>query len=301
MEATQPRPVTDVQAGMVPVVDVERAHAELPAPDSEDTGSKRSFAAVGAEPGEEISASRARTHELFVGLASLPSHDPNRARLRDQLVEMHLPFVRFLARRFAGRGEPMDDLLQVGALGLVKAVDRFEPERGVKFTSYAGPTITGEFRRYFRDRTGAVRVHRALGELTAHVRFASAELVQQLGRAPTTAELAAQVQQPEDRVWEALVCAAAYRADSLDRLVTETRTVGDTLGMIDPGLAEVDLHESLVVALSGLTPREQRILQLRFYGNMTQAQIAGQIGVSQMQVSRLIARALLRLRGQLAA
>jgi RNA polymerase sigma-B factor len=245
------------------------------------------------------SESRERARQLFVALAALPAGCPERDRVRERLVEMHLPLVRFFARRYAGRGEPLDDLLQAGAVGLVKAVDRFDPGRGLEFSTYAAPTILGEIRRHFRDRTWAVHVHRGLQELTGQVTRSCTELTQELGRAPSVHEVAQRVGRAPERVIEALDCAAAYTADSLEAPHGEDRTLGDTLGSDDQALGDVELHESLTPALDRLPDRERRILQLRFYGNMTQSQIAAQVGISQMHVSRLLARTLTRLRQEL--
>ena len=242
---------------------------------------------------------RETTLARFARLAKLPPSDLERARLRDQLVDQHLPMVRYFARRYAGRGEPMDDLIQAGSLGLVKALDRFDPTRGLEFSTYAAPTILGEIRRHFRDSTWAVHVHRGLQELTAEVTGCVGELTQELNRAPSVAELAARSGRTEEEVLEALGCAAAYTADSLDAPTAEDRTLGDRLGGEDPALADVELHESLRRALMTLPERERRIVQLRFYTDQTQSQIAAQLGISQMHVSRLLARALTHLRGQL--
>ena len=220
-------------------------------------------------------------------------------RVRAELVELHLPLVRFFARRYAGRGEPLDDLVQVASLGLLKAIDRFEPERGLEFSTYASPTVLGEIRRHFRDRTWAVHVARGLQELTAQVGAVVPDLTQELGRAPSVPELAARVGQPEERVLEALECLSAHTTHSLDAPTGEDYTLGDTLGFEDGGLAEVETHESLTPALARLPERERRILQLRFYGNLTQSQIAARLGISQMHVSRLLARTLARLREEL--
>jgi RNA polymerase sigma-B factor len=244
-------------------------------------------------------AGREAARPLFARLAELPEADPERDRLRASLVERHLPLVRHFARRYTGRGEPLDDLLQAGALGLVKAVDRFDPGRGLEFSTYAAPTILGEIRRHFRDRTWAVHVHRGLQELSAEITRYAAELTQELDRAPRVAELAARSGRTEEEVIEALACAAAYSADSLEAPAGEDRTLGDTVGSEDQALVDVELHESLGPALATLTDRERRILQLRFYGNQTQSQIAAQLGISQMQVSRLLTRTLARLREQL--
>ncbi|HEY6745970.1 MAG TPA: SigB/SigF/SigG family RNA polymerase sigma factor [Mycobacteriales bacterium] len=245
--------------------------------------------------------SRERARVLFARMAELAPDAPEREQIRAELVEQHLPLVRYFARRYAGRGEPMDDLIQAGSLGLVKAVDRFEPERGLEFSTYAAPTILGEIRRHFRDRTWAVHVHRGLQELTAEITRYAAELTQELNRAPSVAELVARSGRSEEKVLEALDCAAAYTADSLETPMGEDRTLGDSLGGEDTALLDVELHESLGPVLATLAPRERRILQLRFYGNQTQSQIAAQLGISQMHVSRLLAKTLASLREQLLA
>jgi len=241
-----------------------------------------------------------RARALFARLADLPP-GPERDRIRSQLVEQHLPLVRYFARRYTGRGEPLDDLLQAGSLGLVKAVDRFDPGRGLEFSTYAAPTILGEIRRHFRDRTWAVHVHRGLQELTAEITKHVAELTQELGRSPNVGELASRSGRSPEEVLEALDCAAAYTAQSLEAPQGEDRTLGESLGGEDPALVDVELHESLGPALATLPERERRILQLRFYGNLTQSQIAAQLGISQMHVSRLLARTLAKLREQLEA
>jgi RNA polymerase sigma-B factor len=249
-----------------------------------------------ADPSTGREVARAR----FARLAELPETSPQRDLLREQLVEQHLPLVRYFARRYAGRGEPMDDLLQAGSVGLVKAVDRFDPGRGLEFSTYAAPTILGEIRRHFRDRTWAVHVHRSLQELTAEVTRCAGELTAELNRAPSVAELSARSGRTEEEVLEALDVSAAYRTNSLDAPAGEDRTLGDSIGGEDRALVGVELHESLGPALATLPAREQRILQLRFFGNQTQSQIAVQLGISQMHVSRLVARSLEQLRRQLA-
>ena len=254
-----------------------------------------------AEPASDPATSRERARALFAQLAELPAGSPERDRVRELLVEQHLPLVRYFARRYVGRGEPLDDLLQAGSLGLVKAVDRFDPGRGLEFSTYAAPTILGEIRRHFRDRTWAVHVHRGLQELTAEITRHVADLTQQLNRAPSVGELAARSGRSEEEVLGALDCAAAYSAESLEAPHGEDRTLGDSLGGEDQALVDVELHESLGPALATLPERERRILQLRFYGNLTQSQIAAQLGISQMHVSRLLARTLVKLREQLLA
>jgi RNA polymerase sigma-B factor len=251
------------------------------------------------ETAERGSDRRDRARVLFATLAGLPPGCPERQRIRAELVELHLPLVRYFARRYAGRGEPMDDLVQVASLGLLKAIDRFEPERGLEFSTYASPTVLGEIRRHFRDRTWAVHVARGLQELTTQVSMTVTELTHTLGRSPSVNELAERLDQPEERVLEALECLSAHTARSLDAPTEEDFTLGDSLGSEDGGLTDVEMHESLTPALARLPERERRILQLRFYGNLTQSAIAAQLGISQMHVSRLLARTLARLREEL--
>jgi RNA polymerase sigma-B factor len=252
----------------------------------------------GAEPGQDRAAAR----ELFVQLLELPAGSPERTALREKLVEVHLPLVEHLARRFRNRGEPLDDLIQVATIGLIKSVDRFDPGRGVEFSTYATPTIVGEIKRHFRDKGWAVRVPRRLQELRLALTSATAELSQQHGRAPTVAELAAQLRLSEDDVLEGLESANAYSTLSLDvpeQGEQDSPLVADSLGAEDEELEGVEYRESLKPLLAKLPPREKKILLLRFFGNMTQSQIAEEIGISQMHVSRLLARTLAQLRQDL--
>jgi len=252
----------------------------------------------GAEPGQDRAAAR----ELFVQLLELPAGSLERTALREKLVEVHLPLVEHLARRFRNRGEPLDDLIQVATIGLIKSVDRFDPGRGVEFSTYATPTIVGEIKRHFRDKGWAVRVPRRLQELRLALTSATAELSQQHGRAPTVAELAAQLRLSEDDVLEGLESANAYSTLSLDvpeQGEQDSPLVADSLGAEDEELEGVEYRESLKPLLAKLPPREKKILLLRFFGNMTQSQIAEEIGISQMHVSRLLARTLAQLRQDL--
>jgi RNA polymerase sigma-B factor len=239
--------------------------------------------------------------QMFARLATLPP-GPDRTALRDCIVERHLPLVRSIAAKYRNRGEPMDDLIQAGSLGLVKAVDRFEVERGLRFSTFAVPTVRGEIRRHFRDRGWAVHVTRGLQEQVAAVTAAGTALQQDLNRAPTVAELAAHTKLSEEQVLEALDCARSYSTRSLNEPIgdAEGTELVETLGGDDPGMNGVVMHESLLPALATLPAREQRILHLRFYGNQTQSQIAQQLGISQMHVSRLLAKALMTLRQHLA-
>ncbi|MDT0341657.1 RNA polymerase sigma factor SigF [Streptomyces litchfieldiae] len=244
---------------------------------------------------------RGAARDLFVELRKLPEGSPERAELRNSLVRMHLPLVEHLARRFRNRGEPLDDLTQVATIGLIKSVDRFDPERGVEFSTYATPTVVGEIKRHFRDKGWAVRVPRRLQELRLSLSQATAELSQQHGRAPTVHELAQRLSISEEDVLEGLESANAYSTLSLDVPDTddESPAVADTLGAEDDALEGVEYRESLKPLLEELPPREKKILLLRFFGNMTQSQIAQEVGISQMHVSRLLARTLAQLREKL--
>jgi RNA polymerase sigma-B factor len=240
-----------------------------------------------------------RTAPLFAELATLEKTDPRRERLREILVEEHLPLVRHFARRFSNRGEPFDDLLQVGTLGLIAAIDRFDPTRGVEFLSFAVPTITGEIKRHFRDQGWSVRVPRRLQELHLSLNAAVGELAQKNGRAPTPSELAAHLGIPRAEVLEGLAVANAYRSSSLDERLSgedDSPTLAATLGEEDAALEGVEYRESLQPLLATIPARERRILILRFFGNMTQSQIAADIGISQMHVSRLLSQTLAKLR-----
>jgi RNA polymerase sigma-B factor len=252
----------------------------------------------------ELARDRNDARALFLRLAELAADSPERAILRDRLVEMHLPLVEHLARRFRNRGEPLDDLIQVATIGLIKSVDRFDTERGVEFSTYATPTIVGEIKRHFRDRGWAVRVPRRLQELRLQLTTATGELSQEQGRAPTVGELAARLKISEEEVLEGLESANAYSTLSLDvpeQGEDEAPAVVDSLGSEDEALEGVEYRESLKPLLERLPAREKKILLLRFFGNMTQSQIAAELGISQMHVSRLLARTLAQLREGLTA
>ncbi len=240
--------------------------------------------------------------ELLKAMAALPAGHPNRPAMRDRAVEAWLPLARHLANRYAGRGEPTDDLVQTATVGLLKAVDKFDPDFGVEFAGYAIPTIVGEIKRHFRDRTWAIRVPRRLQELRLAITGANNVLSHTLGRSPTVADVAEHLGISEEEVLEGLEGARAYSAASLSTPVgTEGSTeLGETLGAEDHEFELAEARIALGPAMATLSEREQTILSLRFYGNLTQTEIAERIGISQMHVSRLISRALLKLRGQLA-
>jgi len=222
--------------------------------------------------------------------------------LRNQLVQEHLRLGEFLARRFLHRGEPLDDLRQVALIGLVKAVERFEPERGLQFSSFATPTITGELRRHFRDKGWAVRVPRRVQELHLELDRTIATLSQELGRAPTTQEIAARAGVEEEEVLESLEASSLYRLASLDagRSDDDGGSPADRAGTEDEELAAVEDRVTVSALLEVLPEREQKIVYLRFFAGLTQSEIADEVGISQMHVSRLLVRSLETL-GQHAA
>ena len=231
--------------------------------------------------------------------ARLAEGDPRRAELRDELVRGHLPVAQHIARRFSRRGEPEEDLEQVATLGLINAVDRYDPARGTDFLSYAVPTITGEVRRHFRDQAWSMRVPRRLKDLNVTLSSAMSQMSQTLGRAPTAAELATNLNLPKEDVLEALEASNAYRSGSLDEMLVDdpdSGTVSDLLGEADAALDKVEYQQSLAPLLADLAPRERTIIMLRFFKNMTQSQIAEEVGISQMHVSRLLAKTLAQLR-----
>jgi RNA polymerase sigma-B factor len=274
--------------------------AGTPAPETAQAAAVDTDDAAVAAPAARLSVDRERTRELFIELQSFPEGDPRRQRVRDSLVEQHLPLVEHLARRFRNRGEPYDDLVQVATIGLIKSVDRFDLGRGVEFSTYATPTIVGEIKRHFRDKGWAVRVPRRLQELRLSLASATSEVSQKQGRSPTVSELAAHMKITDEEVLEGLESANAYSTLSLDAGDSgsgdEPMPVADTLGSEDEGLEGVEYRESLKPMLEQLPPREKKILMLRFFKNMTQSEIAEEIGISQMHVSRLLARTLAQLR-----
>jgi RNA polymerase sigma-B factor len=218
---------------------------------------------------------------------------------RSELVERTLPLARTLARRYANKGEALDDLEQVAALGLVKAIERFDLDREVRFTTFAVPTIAGEIKRHFRDRGWMVRVPRDVQELSARLTGQRERLTRELGRSPTVPELAHAAEAGVEQVLEALGAADAYRALSLDEPLGEGLEAMDSIGGPDAGFERVEQRHMLRSGLEHLPAREREILHLRFYEGLTQREIAGRVGVSQMHVSRLIRRSIESLRERL--
>lgn len=218
---------------------------------------------------------------------------------RDKAIEAFRPLAEGLARRYQGYGEPLDDLVQVASIGLINAVDRFDPSRGIHFSAYATPTIVGELKRHFRDRGWAIRMPRRLQENTLKVRRVMGELTQELGRSPTVTELAETSALSEEEVIEATEALQAYTTSSLDAPLGEDTTLGETLAATDEHMETVEGWADLGPHIERLEPRERKILVLRFFRGLTQTEIASEIGVSQMHVSRLLGRALAQLRREL--
>jgi RNA polymerase sigma-B factor len=204
-------------------------------------------------------------------MAVEPKDSPAYSRARDELVTIHLPLVEHLARRFRDRGEPHDDLVQVGTIGLIKAVDRFDPDRGVEFSTYATPTIVGEIKRHFRDRGWSIRVPRRLQELRIGIGSTSEALSHQLGRTPTVADIAEAMGISQEDVLAGLESARAYSSVSLDAGSGEdgTSSLADTVAATDTDLAQVDNRETLRVAIESLPERERQIVLMRFFGHKT--------------------------------
>jgi RNA polymerase sigma-B factor len=249
-----------------------------------------------------VEATRRRSAELFAQLRDEDGSAASHEAAREGLVHLHLPLVEHCARRFRNRGEPFEDLVQVGTIGLLKSIDRFDLERGVEFSTYATPTIIGEIKRYFRDKGWAIRVPRRLQELRMQIGSASAELTQTLGRSPTPRELADKIGCSVEEILEGIESSNAYSTLSLDASDNDedgAATMLDAIGVDDENLEHVEIRESIKPLLDRLDAREKRILLLRFFKNMTQSQIAEEIGVSQMHVSRLLARTLEQLRTSL--
>ncbi len=244
----------------------------------------------------DVRSERERTRAMLARFAE--TRDP---AIRSDLVVAYLNLVRFLAVKFSNRGEPLDDLMQVGTVGLIKAIDRFEPERGIEFTTYATPTIVGEIKRYFRDKGWAVKVPRRLQELNLAVNRANEKMAIELGRSPTVAELAERLNASEEGILEAQELGHAYNLLSLDSEVVgendkRSQTLADTIGELDSGLEMLEDRANLERAFHVLSGRERVIVYLRFYESVSQTEIAKRLNVSQMHVSRLQAKALAKMR-----
>jgi RNA polymerase sigma-B factor len=279
------------------VPDTPEATAEANEP-SGDAGANTS--PPGNAPVSPHAELRAETMRIFHRMRKLPPGDPERERLRAEVIEDHMAYARRIAARYGGHGEVVEDFVQVAYLGLVKAVDNFDPDHGTGFLGYATPMIMGEIKRYFRDATWDVHVPRRMQELSSALRKATEALTQELGRSPSVAELAEKVKATPEEVIEAMDAASAYTTASLDRPVrvdaAEGASLAEFVGGEDPRFEAVVNREVLKPLLAKLGERDKRILMMRFFRGMTQSQIGEELHVSQMQVSRLLTRILEDLR-----
>jgi RNA polymerase sigma-B factor len=246
------------------------------------------------DPSARAGTPRGRPDEAEVEALFARMPDP---AARDEIATRFVPFAEYLARRFVGRGESVEDLTQVAMIGLLNAIDRFDPSREVQFSTYAAATIVGELKRHFRDKGWALRVPRRLQELAVRVNRVLPELTQSLGRSPTIPELAEHLDVGADEIADAMDAVQAYSTSSLDTPIGEgAQAPIDSLGEDDPSIALLDEWSSLAPAVAELSPRDRRVLYLRFFRGLTQSEIAEDVGVSQMHVSRILTQTLEKLR-----
>src|SRR3954451_18562989 len=250
-----------------------------------------------------IEDARRQNTLLFGVFRDGDASERDRLDARDGLVSLHLPLVEHCARRFRNRGEPFEDLVQVGTIGLIKSIDRFDLDRRVEFSTYATPTIIGEIKRHFRDKGWTIRVPRRLQELRMQISATTADLTQALGRSPTPRELADALGCSVEEIVEGIESGNAYSTLSLDATDDSGDDGGvsmlEMMGLDDEELEQIEIRESIKPLLEALPSREKRILLLRFFNHKTQSEIADEIGVSQMHVSRLLSRTLAQLRTSL--
>lgn len=280
--------------GSVPDAEARLAAEAASAPDA-DSETEAELADSGQAGGYDDVAG------LFTQLAAAEPESAQHATLRNELIGRCIPLADHIARKFSGRGEPFDDLTQVARVGLVHAVDRFDVSRGSNFLSFAVPTIMGEVRRYFRDNTWAMRVPRRVKETHLRIGAAVDALSQSLGRSPTAKEIAAELDVDPDEVTQAVIAGNAYQPTSIDAASVGRDTDAsllDTLGEEEAQFDRVEEYVAIRPLLAGLPERERRILTMRFFESMTQTQIAQQMGISQMHVSRILTKTLARLREQ---
>jgi len=297
----EPRIESDVSAAAAaPGADPADQADTLDATDQTDATDQAGSAPQAEAPPSPHAERRAETMRTFHRMHKLPPGDPMRERLRAEIVEDHMAYARRIAARYGGHGEVVEDFAQVAYLGLVKAVDNFDPNHGTGFLGYATPMIMGEIKRYFRDSTWDVHVPRRMQELSSSLRKATEALTQELGRSPSVEELAKHVKATPEEVVEAMDAASAYTTASLDRPVRVDANEGASLmefvGEDDPRFEAVVNREVLKPLLAKLGERDKRILMMRFFRGMTQSQIGEELHVSQMQVSRLLTRILEELR-----
>ena len=248
-------------------------------------------------PKGRLAWDKARTRELFRRYKQEGDESA-----RNELIMSHLNLVRFLASKFKNRGEPLDDLIQVGTIGLIKAIDRFDPERGLEFTTYATPTVLGEIKRHFRDKGWSVRVPRRLQELSAKVNQATDELTKELQRSPSTEEVAAKLGVSVDEVLEAIESSSAYSSVPLEAGGSDdddAPAVIDHYASVDQDLAASDVRMIVADAIREFSPRERQVIGMRFRDGLTQAEIAKRLRVSQVQVSRLLRRTLKKVQDKI--
>jgi RNA polymerase sigma-B factor len=252
-------------------------------------------------PPSRPSSEYADVPAMFTELAGFDPGSAEFLRQRERIIQRCLPLADHIARRFHGRGETSEDLVQVARLGLLNAVERYDVQTGSDFVAFAVPTIMGEVRRHFRDNSWSVKVPRRLKELHLQLGAATAELSQRLGRAPTATELSAELEMDRDEVVEGLIAGSSYNTLSIDSGGSEedAPAIVDSLGETDLNLEQIENREALRPLIAALPERERTVLMLRFFGSLTQTQIAERVGISQMHVSRLLARSLARLREQL--
>ncbi|MEU7046298.1 RNA polymerase sigma factor SigF [Streptomyces varsoviensis] len=288
-QAPEPTPAQAEEQAPAQAQEQAQAEAEAQAPPPESPAHRRERRGADA---------RALTQVLFKEIADLEPGTSEHARVRAALIEANLPLVRYAAARFRSRNEPMEDVVQVGTIGLINAIDRFDPDRGVQFPTFAMPTVVGEIKRYFRDNVRTVHVPRRLHELWVQVNGATEDLTVLHGRSPTTAEIAERLKLTEEDVLACIEAGRSYHATSLEAAQEGDGLPGllDRLGYEDPALAGVEHRDLVRHLLVQLPEREQRILLLRYYNNLTQSQISVELGVSQMHVSRLLSRSFARLR-----
>lgn len=272
-----------------------RAEERVPQAPQRDASEAR---AVRRAPKGKDAWDKERTHELFRLYKEKGDEEA-----RDQLIVSHLNLVRFLASKFKNRGEPLDDLVQVGTIGLIKAIDRFDLERGLEFTTYATPTILGEIKRHFRDKGWSIRVPRRLQELSAKVNQATDELTVELQRSPSVEEIAAKLGVGAEEILEAMESSGAYTSVSLEAGGSseddEAPALIDRLGSVDEDLDASDDRMVIDDAIRDFSPREQEIVRMRFIDGLTQVEIAKRLGVSQVQVSRLLRRTLRKIQDKI--
>ena len=243
----------------------------------------------------------AAERELFERLHDADASDAEQAGVRDELIETHMPLVHHLARRYADRGEPIEDVTQVATIGLIQAIDKFDPDRGSAFSTYAVPTILGAIRRHFRDATWSVKVPRRVQELRGKIDAAHDALAQELGRSPTVAEIATRADVDPADVLDSLALSRARSTAPIDAASDGEVPLADTLGDLDASLTDIENAETIKRLLTTLSEDERTVVTLRFFDGLTQTQIAERVGVSQMQVSRILTRSLEKLRAGLSA